>query len=141
MNQAFNQAHDRPRPLPQPLPTYWWLEKRSYFMFMLREMSCVFVGWFVVFLLMLISAVARGDTGDQGYRAFLNWSARPGIVLLNLVSLGFILLHAITFFNAAPQAVVVRVGETKVAPSVIGGAHYAGLAAVSALVAWILLGA
>ena len=105
---------------------------------MLREASCVFVGWFVVYLLMLISAVGRGEAS---YGDFLAWSARPGIILLNLVSLGFILLHAVTFFTAAPQAIVVRAGGTAVPDSVVGGAHYAGLVVISALVAWILLGA
>ncbi len=138
MAQAEIQMQDRPRQLPQPLSTFWWLEKRSYFLFMLREASCVFVGWFVVYLLMLISAVGRGEAS---YNDFLVWSARPDIVLLNLVSLGFVLLHAVTFFTAAPQAIVVRAGGTRVPDSVVSGAHYAGLVVISALVAWILLGA
>ena len=136
MDQARTQ--DRPRLLAQPLSTYWWLEKQSYFLFMLREASCVFVGWFVVYLLMLMSAVGQGDAS---YQDFLIWSARPGIVLLNLVSLAFVLFHAVTFFSAAPQALVVKVGGTKVPGSAISGGHYAALVVVSALVAWILLGA
>ena len=40
-------------------------------MFILRELSCVFVGWFVVFLLMLVRAVS---TGAASYQQFLAWS-------------------------------------------------------------------
>ena len=43
-----------PRWLRQPVSTYWWLQKPAYFLFILRELSSVFVGWFVVFLLMLV---------------------------------------------------------------------------------------
>ena len=120
------------------MSTYWWLEKRSYFAFILREASCLFVAWFVVYLLMLVRAVSQGQTS---YRDFLIWSANGGVVLLNVVSLCFVLLHAVTFFSAAPQAMVVRIGGSKLPGSAITGAHYAGLVAVSLLVAWILLGA
>ena len=42
------------------MSTYWWLEKRAYLLFILRELSSVFVAWFVVFLLLLVAAVSQG---------------------------------------------------------------------------------
>ena len=33
---------------------WWWVRKRSYFVFVMRELSSFFVAWFVVYLLMLI---------------------------------------------------------------------------------------
>jgi fumarate reductase subunit C len=121
--------------LPPRISTTWWLHKASYFMFILREMSCVFVAWFVVFLLMLIRAVGQGD---QSYQAFLAWSATPSIVLLNVVTLLFLLLHVITFFDATPQALVVKLGPNRVPGSAILAGHYAGLIAVSLIVCWLL---
>jgi hypothetical protein len=38
--------------------TWWWTRKRSYFVFVMRELSSIFVAWFVVYLLMLVSAFA-----------------------------------------------------------------------------------
>ena len=63
------------------------------------------------------------------------------ILLLNLVSFGFIVFHTITFFNAAPQAIPVYLGRTRVPNSVVGAAHYAALIGASVIVAWILLSA
>jgi fumarate reductase subunit C len=127
-----------PRWLRRRVSTYWWLEKPSYFAFIMRELSCLFVAWVVVFLLLLVRAVTGGPAA---YQAFLDWSAGTPILLLNLVSFGFIVYHAITFFIAAPQALVVHVGRTRVPGTIVGAAHYAALVAISMVVAWILLGA
>lgn len=127
-----------PRWLRTRVSTWWWLQKWAYSRFILREISCVFVAWFVVFLLLLVRAVRQGDAS---YQAFLAWSASAPILLLNLVSFAFIVYHAITFFIAAPQALVVHVGRTRVPNVLVGGAHYAGLIGASAAIAWVLLGA
>ena len=126
------------RVLPPHVSTLWWLEKGSYFAFILRESSCVFVAWFVVYLLLLVRAVTQGDAS---YQAFLAWSATTPILLLNIVSFLFLIFHAVTFFAAAPQAMVVKVGSNTVPGSLVLAGSYAGLAAVSAVVCWLLLGA
>ena len=126
-----------PRWLRQPVSTYWWLQKRSYLAFILREISCLFVAWFVVFLLILVRAIYAGDAA---YQSFLAWAADPSVLLLNIVSFGFIIFHAITFFIAAPQALVVHVGKRRLPSGVVGAAHYLALVVVSAVVAWLLLG-
>src|SRR5262245_52433801 len=66
-----------PRWLRQPVSTYWWMEKWSYFRFILRESTCMFVAWGLVYLLMLIRAVSHGATA---YAAFVAWSARPWVL-------------------------------------------------------------
>ena len=137
IGQTHTYTEYHPRWLRPRLSTYWWLQKRSYFMFILREASCVFVAWFVVFLLMLVRAVGQSETN---YQQFLRWSASPPVVLLNLVSLLFIVLHTITFFQAAPRAMVLHVGHSRVPDRVVAVGHYLGLLAASGIVAWILLG-
>ena len=127
-----------PRWLRHHTSTYWWLQKRSYFAFILRELSCLFVAWFAVYLLMLVRAIGQGEAA---YQDFLAWSASAPVLLLNLVSFGFIVYHAITFFMAAPQAMVVHIGGRRVASRLVGGAHYLAWMVVSAVVAWLLLGA
>ena len=126
-----------PRWLRQHVSTYWWLQRRSYLAFILRELSCLFVAWFVVFLLMLVRAINQGETA---YQSFFSWAAGANVLLLNLVSFGFIVFHAITFFIAAPQALVVHVGRRRLPGGMVGGAHYLALVFVSAVVAWLLLG-
>ena len=109
----------------------------AYFIFILRA-ECIFVAWLVVFILMIVRAVSGGPAS---YQAFLEWSGSWPIVLLNVISLLFVVFHAFTFFIAAPQALVVHLGRRRVPGSAIVAGHYAALLAASLLVAWLLLGA
>jgi fumarate reductase subunit C len=128
----FHPRWHRPR-----TSVFWWVGRRSYLVFVLRELSSVFVAWSVVFLLLLVRAVGQGGTE---YQRFLDRSSSPWMLALNVVALAFVVFHAITWFNLAPQAMVVRVRGKRVPRSRIAGAHYAGWALLSALAAWLILG-
>jgi fumarate reductase subunit C len=120
----------------KPIPTLWWLRRRSYLIFVLRELSSVFVAWFVVFLLLLIHAVG---TGPRSYQQFLDFAKNPVVIAVNVIALLFVVFHAITWFNVAPQAMVVHARGKRVPPRMIAGAHYAAWAVVSAIVIWLVL--
>ena len=124
--------------LPPRVSTFWWLGKGSYFAFIVRELSCIFVGWFVIYLLLLVRAVSQGDAA---YQQLLAWSATPLILFVNIVSLLLVVFHAVTFFAAAPRAMVVKLGPNPVPGSLVLAGHYAGWVGVSAVVGWLLLGA
>jgi fumarate reductase subunit C len=115
----------------------WWLHRRAYVLFVLRELSSVFVAWFVVYLLLLVSSVHQGS---GSYQRFLEWSGRPWVLVLNIVALAFVLLHAITWFTLAPKAIVVRAAGRRVSPRSVAAAHFTAWAIASAVVAWIVLG-
>jgi fumarate reductase subunit C len=132
---AYTEFH--PRWYRPRVSTFWWLRRRSYVLFVLRELSSVFVAWFVVFLLLLVRAIARGDAD---YRRFLDWSGTWWVVALNVVALLFVLFHAVTWLNLAPKAMVVRMRGRRVPPAQIVAANYVAWALVSALVAWLVLG-
>jgi len=132
---AYTEYH--PRWLRPRMSTYWWLGRRGYVAFILRELSSIFVAWFVVYLLLLVRAVSQGDAQ---YQHFLRWSGRPVVLLLNLVTFLFVVLHAVTWFNLAPQAMVVHLGAKRVPGLWIAASNYAAWALSSALVAWLLLG-
>ncbi|ART72128.1 fumarate reductase subunit C [Mycobacterium dioxanotrophicus] len=118
----------------QPVPRFWWVKRRSYLLFMLRELSCVAVAWTVVFLLAGVAAIAGGDV--QG---FLDFSGRPVVVLLNIVALAFLLLHAVTWFALAPRAMVVHLGGRRVPSSTVLAGHYGAWLVVSAVIVWVVL--
>ena len=90
----------------RPVSTWWWLRKRTYFVFVMRELSSLFVAWWVVYLLLFVAAVGRSEAA---YQDFLDWASTPWVVTLNLVAALFLVLHVVTWFNLTPQAVVVRV--------------------------------
>jgi len=115
----------------------WWLSRRSYTLFVLRELSSVFVAWTVVYLLLLVRAVGRGPAE---YQRFLDWSASPWLVALNVISLAFVLLHAITFVNLTPQAVVVKVRGRWIPGRLLAGSIYVTWLLVSAFLIWLVVG-
>ena len=117
------------------MSTYWWLERRPYVAFVAREISSIFIAWAVIFLLMLIRAVFQGE---DAYREFLAWAARPAVLLINIVSLVFIVFHAVTWFNLAPSALVVHVGGRKLPGNVIAASNYAAFVAACVVIAWLL---
>ncbi len=129
----YHPRWHRPR-----VSTYWWLERRTYLAFILRELSSVFVAWFVVFLLLLVNAVGHGN---EQYRRFLDFAATPWVVLLNLVAFLFVVYHAVTWFNLASQAMVLRLGGRRLPGSWIAASNFAAWALVSAFVAWLVVGA
>jgi fumarate reductase subunit C len=118
------------------MSTYWWLGKWPYVKFILRELSSVFVAWFVVFLLLLVRAVARGP---EFYRGFLEFAAHPVVLTVNVVAFFFIVFHALTWFAVAPQAIVAHMGTKRVPPVLIAAGHYGAWAVISAALFWLLL--
>lgn len=136
MSEGHEYTDYHPRWIRPRTSTYWWLQRGSYFVFILRELSSIFVAWFVVFLCLLVRAVSQGE---PEYHRFLEWSGHPAVLLLNLVSLGFVVFHAITWFNLAPKAMVVRVGATHVPGSIVAASNYLAWVLASALVAWLLI--
>lgn len=139
MNRSQSHVYTdyHPRWLRRPVSTYWWLEKPAYFAFILREGSCMFVGWFVVYLLVLIAAVGRGPAS---YTRFLDWSSTPWVLALNLIGFAFMIYHAVTFFVAAPRAMAVHIGQRRVPERLVLWGHYLAWAVASALASWLLLG-
>jgi fumarate reductase subunit C len=137
MNQSHVYTPYHPRWLRRHVSTYWWVEKPSYVAFILREGSCLFVGWSVAYLLLLVAAVVDGPAN---YQQFLRWSAGPSMLLLNIVTFAFVTFHAITFFQAAPQAMVMRIRHKRVPGRLVLGGHYVAWAVASLFVGWLLLG-
>jgi fumarate reductase subunit C len=119
----------------QPISTWWWTRKLTYFVFVMRELSSIFIAWFVVYLLRLISAV--GD-GRAAYDRFLDWASSPVVVALNVLTLAFVALHVVTWFSLTPQAMAVRVRGRPVPALLIIASQYVGLAVVSAFVLWLV---
>jgi fumarate reductase subunit C len=119
----------------RPVSTWWWTRRRSYFVFVMRELSSIFVAWFVVYLMLFVYAVGRGEAA---YRSFLDWASSPWVIVLNVVALGFVLLHTVTWFTLTPQAMAVRVMGRRVPAWHIVAGQYTGLVVVSGFVFWLV---
>lgn len=137
MNGQPIYTEHHPRWLRPRMSTYWWLGKWPYVKFILRELSSVFVAWFVIYLLLLFRAVTRGE-GE--YVVFLlGFATHPVVLTVNVVAFVFIMFHAFTWFAVAPQAIVAHMGKKRVPPVLIAVSHYGAWLVVSAFLFWLLL--
>jgi fumarate reductase subunit C len=119
----------------RPVSTWWWLRKRSYFLFVMRELSSLFVAWLVLFLLLFVEAVFEGE---DAYRAFLERASSGPLLVLNVIAFAFLVLHTVTWFGVTPQAMDLRLRGRKVPTVAVLGAQYVALAVVSAFVFWLV---
>lgn len=119
----------------RPVSTWWWVKKRTYFVFVMRELSSVFIAWLVLYLLLLARAVGRGEAA---YQDFLDVAGHPAVIVLNTVALLFVILHTVTWFSLTPQAMSVRLRGRRVPASAIIASQYVGLGVVSAFVYWLV---
>ena len=118
------------------MSTYWWLGRWPFLKFILRELSSIFVAWFVLETLLQIRAL---NHGPEAYAQFQNFFKNPFVFLVNVVGFFFVMFHAITWFNLAPKAMAVRVGGKRLPAIAIAGPNYVAWVVVSVVVGWLLL--
>jgi fumarate reductase subunit C len=125
------------KPYVRPISNTWWLEKPEFVLYMLRELTSVFVGGYAVVMLV---GLYRLSEGAAAYEAFLTALTSPLAITFHVVALLFAVLHSATFFFAAPAALPLQIGEEKVSPGIVAGAHFAAWAVISlaviVLVVW-----
>lgn len=131
---AYRQYH--PKWHRTRVSTLWWSRKWPYLKFMLRELSSVFVAFYVVILLLQLHAL-RG--GPETYQEFQIWLKNPLLVMLNAISFLFVVFHAVTWFNLTPKAMVVRFRGRRLPNPLVAAPNYAAWLAVSALIVFLLL--
>ncbi len=123
-------------PYRRPMPATWWLLNRAYFLFMVRELTSVFIAVYLFLLLILLSKLRAGPEAYEGYLRFL---AAPGMIVFHVVALAAAIFHTVTWFNILPSVLVVRVGGRRVSGAILAGANYAAWIAISILLSWIVL--
>lgn len=116
--------------------TYWWTARWAYLKFILRELSSLFVAWFVLETLLQIHALIGGSSAYADFQAFLR---QPVVIVLNVISFFFVLLHAVTWFNLAPKAIAIRLGGKRLPSLAIAGPNYVAWVVASVVVAWLVL--
>ena len=124
------------KPYPRHHSNIWYLKRWPYQLFMLRELSAVFLAVYVVLLLILISRVHEGQAAYEAYRDFLK---SPALIVFHLVALAFALLHTATWFQAVPKAIRIQRGEQFVPPQVLIGAHVLAWLGVSVVILGVFL--
>jgi len=125
-----------PRWYRRRVSTYWWLGQWKYLKFILRELSSLSVGMFVAITLAELWVLPRGP---EAHAALQRALGSPWLIGLNAVAFGFVLIHAVTWFNLAPRAIVVRLGGWRVPDALIVTVNYLAWLVLSGAVAWFVL--
>ncbi len=136
MSSDVHYTLHHPKWYRRRVSVWWWLQKRSYAQFVLREITSVFVAFFAVVSLWQLRALGEGP---EAYAHFLARLKSPLFLALHSVTFLFVLFHSITWFNLAPKAMVVRLRGKRVPDFVIAGLNYLVWLGASAAVAWLLL--
>jgi len=118
------------------LPPFWWLSKRSYFLFMLRELSSVFIAIFLVVFLIQLYQLTRGP---EAYAAFTQKLSSPGWIVLNLITFLFALYHSITWFYSSAIVLPLRIGEREMPRNLFVALNVGALAVVSLVILVLFL--
>jgi len=116
------------RPYVQELSgTTWYFKRPRYMRYMAREVTCIFIG---AYTLILLVGLMRLSQGQAQYEGFLTALQQPGSIVFHIAALAFSLYNTFTWFNVAPKALPIQVGEEIWPDSVVAIAHY---------VVWVVL--
>lgn len=118
------------------MPAMWWLGKRNYFIFMMRELSSVFVALFLVIFLVQLYQLGEGR---ESYAAFMQKFSSPGWVIFHLVALLFTVLHSVTWFQSAAVILQLKLGQWEVPRRLILGLHMGAWFVASVVVLWVFI--
>ena len=119
----------------RPVQSNWWLQKRCYTLFMVRELTSAFIAAYSIFLIVL---VWRASQGSDAFVAFVEGLKSPLSIALHLLALIAAIYHSITWFNLTPKIMVIWRGEEKVSPVLIAGANYALWLIMSVVVLFVI---
>ncbi|MDP6417278.1 MAG: fumarate reductase subunit C, partial [Gammaproteobacteria bacterium] len=80
-------------PYRYSVPATWWLKKREYLLFMLRELTSVFIAAYLVLVLVLLHKIS---VGRVAYEAYVEFLANPGMITFHVIALVAALYHTYT---------------------------------------------
>lgn len=114
-----------------PLPALWWMQRRAYFLFIVRELTCVFIA---AFLVVLLVHLYRLGTGIEGYSEIVARMQSPGWIVFHVVALVFAIYHSVTWFQTTSIVMAVKIGGRELPRFVVTGMSLAAWTVVSVVV-------
>lgn len=103
----------------------WVLRHPRYVRYLVRELSCLFIG---AYSFLMVAGLARLAEGPAAWEAFLRALQTPLSVGFHVVALAFALYHSVTWFNLTPKAIPLPF---------ISAAHYGAWVALSSALFWL----
>jgi len=124
------------QPYVRPISkTTWYMRNGRYKRYMLREVTCLLVGFYSFLMIWALAALAAGP---ERWNSFLESQQNTLMVIVHAVALIYFLIYmTFDWFKLAPKAMPVQLGEKRLPDSFIVIGHYAAWAVVSLFVFWL----
>jgi len=119
------------RPYLRKVERNWWLRQPRYVLYMIRELTSLFVGLYCALLVVGLVRLSQGSAAWDGFVAA--FSSPPGVAF-QCTCLAFAIYHSVTWFALTPKAMPLMMKDEPVPGIVIVGAHYVAWAVVSVIV-------
>lgn len=114
--------------------TTWYMRQGRYRKYMLREVTCLLVGFYCFLTIFALASLRSPET----WSAFLQSQQNSFMVGLHGFALVFFLIFmTFDWFKLAPKAMPLQLGEQKMPAIVIVIAHYVAWAIASLVVFWL----
>ena len=107
-----------------------------YFLFIIRELTSVFVAGYCLFLLVLIYKLGQGP---EDYGSLITFLSSSTSIVLHVIALIFVLYHAVTWFNLTPKILVIYKGQERIPQWLVAASVYFGWIVVSSVIAWLVV--
>ncbi|MCC5905940.1 MAG: hypothetical protein JJU13_07040 [Balneolaceae bacterium] len=126
----------RPTSYHHKMSIFWWVKRKPYMLFIIRELTSIFVAAYAIILIVKLNALKQGA---EVWEALLVSLSGPFSVTVHIVVFIFVLFHSITWFKLAPTAMVVKIGKKKIPGSIIIAVNFMMWILLSGGIVWILL--
>jgi fumarate reductase subunit C len=125
MSDAETPAPAGSRTYRRELSGGWWLRRPSYFLYVVRELTVVFmVAWLLWFLY---------EVALLKQNAFTSLTGNYAVLAFSVVCLFFTLWHALTFLNLSGLILRVPLGDTFAPAGAIKALSFFGLFAATVI--------
>jgi len=125
------------QPYVRPISkTTWYMRNGRYKRYMLREVTCLLVGFYSLLAIFGLAALAAGT--PERWDAFLASQQNGLMVAVHAIALVYFLVYmTFDWFKLAPKAMPVQLGEKKLPAQVIVIGHYLAWVVVSLVIFWL----
>jgi len=125
-------------PYNRPVSTTgWWLQQPRYVRYMLRELSSLFIGGYMLILTVGIYRLSQGQAEFEAFRQVLLGPVGRSYAVVTLV---FAVYHTYTWFQVTPKAMPLVIAGKRLPGLLIVGGHWLGFV-IASVGLWLIAGA
>ena len=133
VDEAAASTGATPRVYRPEMPRGWWLRRRHYFLYMVREFTAVpMAAW----LIWLLYEIRRAGNGPKGYYP----PSSPAFIAFSVICLGFAVYHSYTFLSLAGVIMHIKLMGKPVSPRTIVAVMFGLWLVASVVIAAVLIG-